>query len=281
MSIDANALPAETRLGRTALRVADIAEVIDFYREVVGLAVLERSPERATLGAADSPLLVLERDEEAPERDPSAAGLFHNAFRVPSRAALGDALRRIRDRWHLDGASDHGVSEALYLTDPEGNGVEVYRDFPRGAWPTDDEGRVRMWTEPLDVEAVADAAAGHDTVPDATDLGHIHLEVTSLESFREWYVDAIGFAEQTTFPDASFVSAGGYHHHVGANTWRQRTESAGGRGLAWFEVILPDTRTRNAIHDRVAASQYSATETGAYLSVTDPDGIELRFRVRP
>ncbi|CCQ33975.1 Catechol-23-dioxygenase protein [Halorhabdus tiamatea SARL4B] len=272
-------LPAETRLGRTALRVADLAATTDFYREVVGLTLLERSAERTTLGAGDTPLLVLERDETAVEPSRSAAGLFHTAFRVPSRGALGDALTRVRERGHLDGASNHGVSEALYLTDPEGNGVEIYRDFPRAEWPTSDDGRVRMWTEPLDIEGVSEAATGMDGVPDGTDLGHVHLEVTSLAAFRECYVDTLGFTEQTTLPDASFVAAGGYHHHVGANTWGQRSAPASGRGLAWFEVLLPDTRTLEAVENRVAASQYSATQTAASLSVTGPDDIEVRFRV--
>jgi len=153
-------LPQETRIGRTALRVNDLKEMTKFYRDVVGLSVLRQSDTNSILGVEDTPLLALERNESAPERHKSGAGLFHNAFRVPSREALGDALARIRDHWKLGGASDHGVSEALYITDPEENGIEIYRDLPREEWPFSDDGSVRMDTYPLDLEPVEAAAAG-------------------------------------------------------------------------------------------------------------------------
>lgn len=225
-------LPQETRIGRTALRVTDLDELTGFYRDVVGLAVLRQSDASSVLGVADTPLLVLEGDERARERHGSAAGLFHNAFRVPSREALGDALARVRDHWHLRGASDHDVSEALYLTDPEGNGIEIYRDRPREAWPIGADGSVRMGTRPLDLQPLEAASAGISDVPPGTDVGHVHLEVSSLEVFRDVYVDRIGFEVQMAVPAAVFVSAGGYHHHVAANTWNHRSGPAGGRGLA-------------------------------------------------
>jgi len=137
-----DALPQATHLGRTALRVTDVDEMTEFYRDVVGLSVLNHSETRSVLGSADTPLLVLEGDETAPERHRSGAGLFHNAFRVPSREALGDALARVQNHWQLAGASDHGVSEALYLTDPAGNGIEIYRDYPREQWPCSDDGTI-------------------------------------------------------------------------------------------------------------------------------------------
>ena len=181
-----DALPRGTRIGRTALRVSDLEEVSRFYRDVIGLSVVRRSDTTAVLGAGDTPLLVLEGDQNALKRNDSEAGLFHTAFRVPSREALGDALARIRDRWRLDGASDHKVSEALYLTDPEGNGVEIYRDFPRDEWPLTDDGSVRIGTYPLDLEPLEAAGEGDSTVPAGTDVGHVHLEVSSLEAFREF-----------------------------------------------------------------------------------------------
>ena len=128
-------------------------DTIAFYRDAVGLAVQHRGGERATLGAGGEPLLELTADPDAPDRPRRSAGLFHTAFRVPSRAALADALDRIEEEWELTGASDHHVSEALYLDDPEGNGVEVYRDRPREEWPTDGSGRVEMDTLPLDRES--------------------------------------------------------------------------------------------------------------------------------
>jgi catechol 2,3-dioxygenase len=278
---DSHVLPSETRIGRTALRVSDLGEMAEFYREVVGLSVLSHSETTAILGVEKTPLLVLERDEDedAPARDRSGAGLYHTAFKVPSRGALGDALTRIRDRWQLGGASNHGVSEALYLTDPEGNGVEIYRDFPREEWPVADDGRVQIGTYPIDLEPVEAAATGESGVPGGTDVGHVHLEVTSLETFGDFYIDTLGFDVQTALPNASFVSAGGYHHHIGANTWHHRTGPVKGRGLSWFEVILPETQALEVIRDRVAGSQFTVTETNDGISVIGPDEIEVRFRV--
>ncbi|WP_128904202.1 VOC family protein [Halorubrum amylolyticum] len=302
-------LPAGTRIGRVALRVADIDEMTAFYRDVVGLAVLDRGDDRATLGVEGTPLLVLERDPDRPERGRTDAGLFHAAFRVPSRAALGEALARVRNRWRLDGASDHLVSEALYLDDPEGNGVEIYRDRPREEWPVDDDGTVRMATEPLDVRGVAGAAGDSDLTeraPPDTDVGHVHLEVTSLSAFEAIYVEGLGFDVGMTGPDVRFVAAGGYHHHLGANTWRGRTTPAAGRGLSWFEVVVPDAAALEAARERLSAvasdgeeiavvdgertsvvdgertsvvdGERTSVVDGGEVAVTDADGIEVRVR---
>jgi catechol 2,3-dioxygenase len=273
-SSGAGLLPDGTRVGRSALRVADLDEVTAFYRDVVGLDVLDRSAGTATLGAGGTALLLVAADEGAGAAGP---GLYHNAFRVPSRAALGDALGRVRERWELDGASDHRVSEALYFADPEGNGVEVYRDFPRESWPATEDGRAGMATDPLDLPAVEAAAAGEDRVPAGTDLGHVHLEVSSLDAAREFYVDALGFALRDTYPGAVFVAAGGYHHHIGANVWNERTGPAEGRGLSWFEVVVPE-RGLDAARERLAAHGYAPTETDDGIAVTDPDGLEVRLR---
>ena len=272
-------LPQGTHIGRTALRVNDLDELTEFYRSVVGLSVLEESDNRSVLGVADTPLLILEEAAEAPTRHRSSTGLYHTAFRVPSRAALGDALVRIQDHWQLGGASDHWVSEALYLTDPEGNGIEIYRDFPREEWPIADDGTVRISTEPLDLASIEAAATGGAQVPSGTDIGHIHLEVSSLEAFHDFYVDGIGFEVQTEVPAALFVSAGGYHHHIGANTWNHRSGAIGGRGLFWFEVIVPEPRTLDVIRERIRDSHYTVTEVADGLAVTGPDEIQVRFRV--
>ena len=297
----ADRLSPDARIGRVALRVADLDETTAFYRDVVGLAVLDRDGDAAVLGvggaeAADRdpvPLLVLRRDPDRPERGTTDAGLFHAAFRVPSRAALGEALGRVRERWRLDGASDHLVSEALYLDDPEGNGVEIYRDRPREEWPADDDGTPRMATEPLDIEGVAAAAdAGDapadsspaDRVPFGTDVGHVHLETASLSAFEAVYVDGIGFEVGEAGPDVRFVAAGGYHHHLAANTWRGRTTPAAGRGLAWFEVVVPDAAALDAVRTRLEAVaadddvDVAVAERANGLAVTDADGIEVRIR---
>jgi catechol 2,3-dioxygenase len=276
-------LPAAARVGRVCLRVADLDRVASFYESVVGLTVQRRDGERATLGAGDGPLLELVADPDAPERPAEAAGLFHLAVRVPSRTALAETLVRVEDRWRLTGASDHGVSEALYLDDPEGNGVEVYRDRPRDEWPTS-EGRVEMYTRPLDLDALrADAAEGAaDRVPDETDLGHVHLEVASLADARAFYVDALGANVRQAYGDSAlFLAAGDYHHHVGLNTWNRRTEpvAEGAQGVAWVEVVLPDADSLADARRRFEAAGVAVRDGDDGVTVTGPDGIELRLGV--
>jgi catechol 2,3-dioxygenase len=274
-------LPAATRVGRVALRVNDLDRLAEFYRDVVGLAVLERDGDRATLGV-DEPLLELLADPDAPERAPGETGLFHTAFRVPSREALGDALGRIRGRWRLDGASDHLVSEALYLSDPEGNGVEIYRDRPRSEWPIGEDGTVGMETLALDTDAIADLGCGRGSVPGETTVGHVHLEVSSLSAARAFYVDALGLAVRQEMSDSAlFVAAGDYHHHVGLNTWNGRTRSASGRGLERFELLVPDSDSLENVRERFSQAGVAAEFEESGLVVNDPDGIELRLRVDP
>ena len=279
-------LPAGTHIGRTALRVADLDATVAFYRDVVGLAALRRGDDEAVLGIDGEPLLVLLRDRDRLDRGRTDAGLFHTAFRVPSRAALSEGLSRVNERWRLDGASDHGVSEALYLNDPEGNGVEIYRDRPREKWSIDDDGTVAMVTEPLDLDAVAGVAergagsAPAGRAPPGTDIGHVHLEVTSLPAFESVYVDGIGFETGMTGPEVRFVAAGGYHHHLAANTWRGRTTPATGRGLAWFEVVVPGRAAVKAVRDRLDAlgspADVGVVERANGIEVTDRDGIRVR-----
>ncbi|WP_049984234.1 VOC family protein [Halorubrum sp. BV1] len=304
MSADDDGHLSDARIGRIALRVADFDETAAFYRDVVGLAVLDREGDAVVFGIGETPLLRVRRAPDVPERAPTDAGLFHAAFRVPSRAALGEALSRVRDRWRLDGASDHRVSEALYLADPEGNGVEIYRDRPRAEWPTEADGSVAMTTEPLDLDAVAAAAetrgdsgdatpadapgAGSipvDRVPPGTDVGHVHLEVASLDAFESAYVDGLGFEVRQAAPDVRFVAADGYHH-VGANTWRGRTTPATGRGLDWFEVVVPDAAALAAVRERLDAvadattgeTEFAVDDTDDGIALTDVDGIKVRIR---
>lgn len=274
-----DALPQGTRIGRTALRVSDLNEMTGFYRDVVGLSVLRTTDTTSVLGVDDTSLLVLEEEENALNRHRTGTGLYHNAFRVPSREALGDALGRIRKHWQLGGSSDHLVSEALYLTDPEGNGVEIYRDRPRDEWSIGDDGKIKIGSDRLDLDSIEAAGSDGDRAPPGTDVGHVHLEVSSLDEFKDFYIDTLGFEVQATWPRAHFVSAGGYHHHIGANTWHHRTGPSNGRGLAWFEVLLPDQQALDALRDRLGNSQATVTETDEGIVVKDADEIEVRFRV--
>jgi len=279
----ADELPAGTRVGRVALAVDDLDRLADFYERVVGLTVRERTDDLALLGVeAGEPLLELHASD-APERGDDETGLFHVAFRVPDRTALGAALDRVEARWLLDGASDHLVSEALYLRDPEGNGIEIYRDRPRAEWPRTEDGGVEMDSLRLDLDVLRSASDGAATVPDGTDVGHVHLEVSSIPAARTTYVDALGLGIRDTWardagPEALFVAAGDYHHHVGLNTWNGRTEPPTGRGLAWAELIVPDAETLDAVERRLADAGVEHAWDGTALRVTDADGIELRLR---
>ena len=280
MTDSEGALPAGTAVGRTALVVSDLDSVSAFYRDVVGLAVQHREGGRATLGAGGDPLLELTEDPDAPPRSPESAGLFHNAFRVPSRAALADALDRIGEAWELTGASDHRVSEALYLDDPEGNGVEVYRDRPREEWPIGEDGHVEMDTLPLDLEGLASEARGEASAPPGTDVGHVHLEVSDVPTARRFYAGALGMnVRQGWGPDALFVAAGDYHHHVGLNAWNGRSSPLEGRGLDWFELALPDEGSLAAARERFEDAGVEVTDGEQGFEVYDPDGIPVRLRV--
>jgi catechol 2,3-dioxygenase len=239
-------------IARVALRVSDVDRSIDWYGRVVGLALRERENGRATLGAPDGgPVLLELRAAERPGAAPrAAAGLFHTAFRYPARAQLGAALRRIvAGRESFTGASDHAVSEALYLDDPDGIGVEIYRDRPRDEWPPPRPGdKVFMTTEPLDADAVLATAEGD--LPDAaagTDVGHVHFKVADVEQAVAFWTQEVGMDLMARYgADAAFIADAGYHHHVGANSWYSRgaeLEPRDGPGLDRVVIAGAPART--------------------------------------
>jgi catechol 2,3-dioxygenase len=275
-------LPAATRPGRVSLRVGDLERVARFYEDVLGLEARSVGDGRAVLAAGETPLVVLREESTARPRRDDETGLFHTAFLVPSRAALGDVLERIERRWRLEGTADHVVSEALYLSDPEGNGIEIYRDRPREEWPVADDGTIGIGTEPLDVEGVRSAGRGRGGVPDATTVGHVHLEVSSLSLARAFYVDTVGFGLKHRVDGALFVAAGGYHHHLGLNVWAgpQATPPPPEEAqLLEWEIRLPTP-------EEVAAAARSLEEAGHptrraapdEVLTKDPWGTQLRIR---
>ena len=250
-------LPAETRLGAIRLRVSDAELLRDFYERVIGLRGGSGEDGVTPLGAGGGPLVELHADTGAPARPPQTTGLFHLALLVPTRADLGRALRRVfEEGWHLSGASDHLVSEALYLSDPEGNGIELYCDRPRDEWPHSG-GELEMATLPLDLESLLSEHGGGDgPMPEETTLGHVHLQVADLASAQAFWVDALGLDVTVRgYPGALFTSAGGYHHHVGLNTWAGvgvPRPPAGARGLERFEVVVPNDAAVAAARARLS-----------------------------
>jgi len=269
-------------MGVVRLTVADLDGLAEFYERVIGLRPLRRSDDRVALGA-QAPLVELVRDPDAPARSQRSPGLFHLALLVPSRPELARALRRVVDGgWGLTGASDHLVSEALYLRDPEGNGIELYRDRPRDEWPTGD-GEIQMATLPLDLddlvrELPGDADAG---MPDGTKMGHVHLQVSDVAAAEDFYHGILGFdVTVRSYPGAVFLSRDGYHHHIAANTWATEgapAPPAGARGLRTFEVVVePDEL--EAIRDRAEAGGVEVAAQNGGLALADPSGNRVLVR---
>ncbi len=240
-----------------------------FYEQVLGLVPSPATAGDGTLALTDAgggpALVILHEDRDADPFDPRRSGLFHLAILVPSRIELARSLRRIAEaRWPLTGASDHLVSEALYLRDPDGNGIEIYRDRPRAQWPTDAAGAIRMDTLRLDLPELLRELDGDvepspsSGVASGTRIGHVHLQISELAAAERFYCDVLGFdATVRTYPGALFVSAGGYHHHLGLNTWQTRgaaPTAPGGIGLRSFEVLLPDGDALTRAVDRVQAA---------------------------
>jgi catechol 2,3-dioxygenase len=231
-------------VSRVGLRARDAENLARYYRTVIGLEELSRQDGTIVLGAGERPLLAIEADPSARPDDPRSAGLFHTAFLLPSRPDLGRWIKHAIDKQiPIDGASDHLVSEALYLTDPEGNGIEVYADRPREKWAFENSG-LKMATIRLDVPGVlADVPAGDPGwkgAPEGSVIGHVHLRVGDPAEAERWWHDELGFDTMAKYgSQAVFLSSGGYHHHIGANSWQ--SAGAGRRdpersGLAWVEL---------------------------------------------
>lgn len=212
---------APLKVETVTLTVADLPGLVRFYEEALGLATLSGEGAEATLGAGGRPLLVLRADPAATPAAPGEAGLFHVAFLLPSRGDLGAWLGHARAAGiPLTGAADHAVSEALYLSDPEGNGLEIYADRPREAWPRAD-GFIPMSNAPIDLDALAaDAADPWRGAPEGTVVGHVHLRVGDLSAADGFWSGTLGLALTHRVPAAHFFGSGGYHHHVAVNAWR-------------------------------------------------------------
>ncbi|MEM7026339.1 MAG: VOC family protein [Pseudomonadota bacterium] len=270
-------------MGVVALGVGDLDRSVDYYRRTIGLEVLERDGDHAMLGVPGRPLLELEA-RPGGTRNRQAADLFHFALLVPNRAALGLQLQHFMDTDStLTGASDHLVSEALYLRDPDGHGIEIYRDRPREDWYGDD-GEFLIDTVALDREAVLKAGRSSrnrwDGIDPGTVMGHVHLETTDQELSKRFYVDLLGFDVMMDLAQASFLSVDGYHHHLAVNTWggRSRPADRGGDAIALlhFEIKLPD----GAALDRLATGLGMDAPLDGLLEAEDPTGIKVRFTHR-
>ena len=277
-------LPATTRLGQVRLQVADLARSLAFYEGVLGLRVLGHPGDTVVLGThgGDWPLVELvERPGARPVPRRGLLRLFHVAFLLPERASLGRFVRHLAEAGVQPGMSDHLVSEALYLTDPDGLGIEVYADRPRETWRYDG-GQIAMATEPLDVRdlmlAVGDAP--WTGIPAGTVVGHVHLHVGDLGRAAAFYHEALGFDKVVwSYPGALFLSAGGYHHHLGTNTWAPGAPPAGeddARLVEWT-LVVPRAEDAEAAARSLVATGYTVWRDARGRLAADPWGTLLRI----
>jgi catechol 2,3-dioxygenase len=281
-------IPPDTAIGKVRLRVADVEDLATFYERVIGLRAVERDGELVRLGPEGGERLIeLVSAPGAPAPPSFSTGLFHLAILVPDRAELARSLRRVAEGgWRLTGASDHLVSEALYLQDPEGNGIEIYRDRPREQWNRDN-GELRMATLPLDLQGVLDELESSEQHPNGmapgTRIGHVHLRVAGIPAAEGFYNGDLGLDVMVrSYPGALFLAAGGYHHHLGLNTWQSAgapPPPEGALGLDRFELVLPNASEVDAAAERLGERGDPVRLEEGVLA-TDPSGNRVLLRAR-
>ncbi|WP_270997650.1 VOC family protein [Listeria seeligeri] len=271
------------RLGEVVLNVGHLEEMAGFYQEVIGLTLLEKNERVVRLGVSGSneALLVLRKIDNAVVPEVPRIGLFHTAFLLPTRENLADVLvHLIKSGYPIDGAGDHAYSEALYLHDIEGNGIEIYADRAKTDWMRDAEGNLPMVTEEVDVDGLLKIATGEAFTGMAvgTKIGHVHLQVSDVDKAEQFYRRALGLNLTTAIPSARFFAAGDYHHHIGTNMWagrnlqnRQEQEV----GLAWFTIITPG---KEAISKQLEEQGYQVNRFEKTISVVDSNGIMIHFK---
>ena len=286
-------LPSLTQIGNVQLRVRNIERSLSFYNNLLGFQHQFQRAGTSVLYSSvpEKPLLTLYEDTNAQPKPPRTTGLYHVAIRLPDRKGLGILLARIIEHGYpLIGAADHLVSEAIYLNDPEGNGLELYCDRDRTEWRMQ-AGQITMSTDPLDLKRLIEEATRDSKpwigIPATTDIGHIHLSVSNLKLSEDFYHGILGLdVTQRSYPGALFLSAGGYHHHIGLNIWSSRDAPPpppDSSGLVSFDLIVGDLAAQHEILTRLNQSNTkinSIIEAGFSdnLNAVDPDGIQVNIR---
>lgn len=271
-------------IGQVALTVADLNRSVRFYEDQIGLSLIDRGTHRTLLGAGDGGFLVLQELPGA-RMVPRATGLYHFAILVPSRYDLARTLYHLlQSDAPISGFADHAVSEAIYLNDPDGHGIEIYRDRVREEWQYSGD-QLRMTTDPIDLQGIIDELGGQlpssHQMAAGTFIGHVHLQVSNIPATERFYTDLIGLERVARYgPQATFLSANGYHHHLGANTWAGAYLSPApddAARLLWFEIIQPDPAAATLIAQRLEAAGIATTPSGDAFFVTDPSGIRVKI----
>jgi catechol 2,3-dioxygenase len=282
-----NAIHPDTTIGYVHLTVANLERSLIFYQDRLGFQIHRRKGDTAYLGAGGSDLLLL-TERPGARQVSGTTGLYHFAILTPSRLALAHSLRHLAEtRTPVQGFSDHWVSEAIYLADPDGNGIEIYRDRPRSDWPRQN-GQLQMATDPLDVDGILAELATQPGpwtgLQPETTIGHVHLHVARIPEAEAFYCDALGFDLMLRYgPSASFVSAGGYHHHLGLNIWAgvgAPSPPPDAVGLRYFTIVLPDAAALAAVVERIQRAGVDIKEKEGVIFLRDParNGVVLATR---
>ncbi len=285
---DRTSIHPETALGPVHLTVAELDRSLEFYRGAIGFRMARRETDGAVLSVdGTAPLLLLTEHPGARPKPPRTTGLYHYAILLPQRADLARSLQRLSEvRYPLQGASDHLVSEALYLADPDGNGIEIYADRARERWPRLGD-LLQMGTEPLDVDdllgELAQDGRPWQGLPADTRIGHVHLHVADLDQAEAFYSGVLGFDLMLHYGrSAAFLSAGGYHHHIGLNTWAgvgAPPPPPDAAGLRAFTIQLPDAAEQERVVERVQAAGLTGEYDGEAVFLRDPSGNGIRLAV--
>ncbi|MCK2001208.1 VOC family protein [[Brevibacterium] frigoritolerans] len=272
-----------TFVGEVSINVLDLNKAILFYQEIIGLQVLKKTERQAVLTTdGKTPLLTLEQPADVIPKEGRTTGLYHFALLLPTRPDLSIFLRHLLQTKYPFGAADHEVSEALYITDPDGNGIEVYSDRPSADWRWAD-GEVAMGTDPLDGNDLLEESDGEwSKLPAGTLMGHIHLHVADLRKTEEFYMQGLGFSVVNRYGGALFTSTGGYHHHIGLNTWNGVGAPApkeNSVGLNWYTLVYADEEARSKVTEKLEGIGAVVTEKEGFFAVTDPSGNEIHLVV--
>ncbi|WP_319996359.1 VOC family protein [Trichococcus shcherbakoviae] len=269
-------------LGKVALKVNDLKKMTQFYQEALGLDLMEEKENSVVLGvAADNTPLVELIQLDAPSNRKRTTGLFHLAILLPTRADLGSILYHLlTKKYGIDGASDHGYSEAIYFNDPEGNGIEIYRDKEMSDWDIRPDGKIEGVTEAMDADGVIGAMVKiYDGIPSGSIMGHVHLTVHDLVETQQFYENVLGISLKSDFfGQAKFFAAGNYHHHIGSNMWAGKHLPAAEEnqpGLAYFTWVVADNVAYEALKGRLVQAEVSFEEKDNTLIFKDNSGIEI------
>ncbi|MGG3281925.1 VOC family protein [Paenibacillus solani] len=275
-----------TKLGPVSLRIRNLAQSVRFYTEVVGLRMLRQHGRIAELTAdGKRPLLIIEEVQDLVISQTRTAGLYHFAILVPDREALGLALANLIAHNIPVGQGDHLVSEALYINDPDGNGIEIYADRPKDTWKRDANGEYVMTTDPVDVEGLLALAQGKEWhgLPEGTVIGHVHFHVSDLDKARAFYCDVLGFELTAHYGGAAlFISAGGYHHHIGLNVWAGigvPNTPRNAAGMEDYTIELPSLEALEEVVGRIREAGLQVEQRDGTFIVQDPSDIWIRLVV--